>query len=220
MKIKKQNPKEINIELNRIYLGDCLDVLKALPDKSIDLCLTDPPYGINIVKKGRIGGHGKQHTSKAWDDSTPSDVIFTEIIRVSKNYIIWGGNYFNLPTARCFLVWDKGEAAYKSNFALCEMAMTSFNKNADIFKYSNTNPLHCKEKIHPTQKPLKLFEWCLQNYSNVGDIILDPFSGSGTTALACHTLKRQFICVEKDQEYYDSSTKRLIRHQDQLLLDL
>lgn len=214
---------------NKIIHDDCMDLMKSLPDKSIDLVLTDPPYGYNIMSrlvkidgevKCFVGGGAKGHlfSKKYWDDAPPGKEVFEEIFRVSKNQIIWGGNYFALGRpSRCWLVWDKGEQMYGRNFAEAELAFTSFNRNTLIFKQA---PFMTQGRIHPTQKPLSLFKWSLSNFSKPGDLILDCFSGSGTTAVACHELGRRFICVEKDEEYYNASVKRLKEAQRQGLLNL
>lgn len=203
--------------LNKIHHADCLEFMKLLPDKCVDLVLTDPPYGIGM-DGGNVGYKGfNNFEQKEWDSLTPDQQIFDEITRVSRNQIIWGGNYFNLPSTRGFLIWDKGEGFYNRSYAECEQAWTSFDKNAKIFKYDPLAKGDYKGKYHPTQKPLQLFKWCLQ-YSGVGGIVFDPFSGSGTTALACHDLGLDFICVEKDPDYHAASVKRLEAHQRQLKL--
>jgi site-specific DNA-methyltransferase (adenine-specific) len=219
--------------INRIINADCLDILRQLPDKCIDLVLTDPPYGIGVNKKsvildGTIQGKGfgarrSNFAKKDWDDAIPQKEIFDEIFRVSKNQILWGGNYFAeyLHNSSCWIVWNKDNGT--NDFADCELAYTSFKSAVRMFEYRWNGCLqgNMKEKeirIHPTQKPLPLFQWCLQNYSKEGDLVLDCFSGSGTTAVACHNLKRRFICIEKDPEYWAASTKRLEDVQKQLTL--
>ena len=214
--------------IGKITCADCLDILKHLPDKCIDLVLTDPQYGIDycemLKKKASIGEKGtvtrfgyKSYGDHDWDKNKPNYNLFAEIIRVSKNQIIWGGNYFSdcLPTSRCWLVWNKMQRKFK--FADGELAWTSFDKALRIFDYSRGAALQ-DGKIHPTQKPLKLFEWCLTNYSNENDLVLDCFSGSGTTAVACHNLHRRFICIEKDPEYWKASCERLEQAQRQQTL--
>lgn len=150
--------------------------------------------------------------------------IFDEIFRISKNQIIWGGNYFAayLNNSSCWIVWDKDNGT--NDFADCELAYTNFSSAVRKYLYRWNGCLqgNMKEKeirIHPTQKPVPLFQWCLQNYSKEGDLILDCFSGSGTTAVACHNLHRRFICIEKDKEYYEASVKRLNDVQKQMLLE-
>lgn len=202
---------------NKIINADCLDILKQLPDKCADLVLTDPPYGIGM-DGGNVGYKGfNNFDKKNWDSKIPEEDIFKEILRVSKNQIIWGGNYFGFKS-RCYLVWDKGEGFYNRSYAEAELAWTSFDKNVRIFKYDPLAKGDYRGKIHPTQKPVKLFQWCLQNYSKEDDLILDCFSGSGTTAVACHNLKRRFICIEKDFDYWQASVKRLEEHKKQLTL--
>ena len=202
---------------NQIINADCLDILKQLPDKCIDLVLTDPPYGI-----GRFGNRVELlNASKInqWDKK-PSKDCFDEIFRVSKRQIIWGMNNFNLPPSEYFIVWNKMQSV--DNFASAEIAYTNAPIPAKVFNYSVFKMIQERKygggKIHPTQKPLPLFEWCLQNYSKEGELILDCFSGSGTTAVACHNMKRRFICIEKDREYWQASVERLKREQAQMRL--
>lgn len=205
--------------INKIIHADCLDILKQLPDKSVDLVLTDPPYGkeINGVKIERTGGSWSNNTLckkiKDWDER-PSQEIFGEIFRVSKNQIIWGGNYFCLPPTRCFNVWKKLTIGEKFSMAMAEFAWTSFNTNAKLWEFAPQDP----SRFHPTQKPVKLIEKQLIEYTKENDLILDCFSGSGTTAIACHNLKRRFICIEKDFDYFKASVERLEQHQRQLSL--
>ena len=201
------NIKEL---LNRIHHADCLEFMRQLPDKCIDLVLTDPPYGIGISSNPVR----QQHTKKDWDSSIPMQEVFQEIMRVSKQQIIWGGNYFNLPASQGFFVWDKLQPEDFS-LAMCEMAYSSIQAPAKMFRYS---VLKEQDKIHPTQKPVQLFKWCLSYAKLEKGIILDCFSGSGTTALACHDLGLDFICIEKDPDYHAASVKRLEQHQQQLKL--
>ena len=206
---------DIESMTTQIINADCMDILKQLPDKCIDLVLTDPPYGIGNKFKG--GTNSKLNkfnniVNKGWDNA-PSEEYFNEILRVSKNQIIWGGNYFNLAPTRCFLIWDK-MISFDFSLAMAEYAWTSFDKLAKIYKM----PSEKKFREHPTQKPLKLFEMILRDYSNENDLILDCFSGSGTTAVACHNLKRRFICIEKDYDYWKASVERLKNAQAQMKL--
>jgi len=197
--------------INKIINADCMDILKKLPDKSIDLILTDPPYGMNEKFKG--GNSGKMNfnevVDKGWDVA-PSKEVFDEIFRVSKNQIIWGGNYFELPPHRCFIVWDK-LMPKDFSLAMAEEAWCSFDRRSVIYRM----PTEKANRIHPTQKPVELFMNCLADFSKEEDLIFDPFSGSGTTAKACHRLKRRFICIEKDPEYWAASVKRLEEEQKQ-----
>ena len=212
--------------INKIINADCLDILRRLPDKCVDLVLTDPPYGIDyggqLIKgeeyKTQTNKHGWRNFGNGeWDKERPSAEIFREMLRVSKNQIIWGGNYFAdlLPASQGWFVWNK----MQRNFSLAdgELAWTSFDKALRIFDYSR-GQANQDEKIHPTQKPLKLIEWCLARGSVENDLVLDCFSGSGTTAVACHNLHRRFICIEKDPEYYLASCERLEQAQRQQTL--
>lgn len=201
--------------INRIINSDCLDILKQLPDKCVDLVLTDPPYGINTKFKGGLNSKMSKFNSiveKQWDYA-PDKKLFNELFRVSKNQIICGGNYFNLPATRCFIVWDK-QISPDFSLAMAEYFWTSFDKLAKIYRMNSEKT----DRIHPTQKPLKLFEQILQDYSNENDLVLDCFSGSGTTAVACHNLKRRFICIEKDPDYWRLSCERLEQAQRQQTL--
>lgn len=211
--------------INKIINADCLDILRKLPDKCVDLVLTDPPYSLNIIEQmvhknpNPFKKHGyRDWDLKDWDKERPSKEIFNEIFRVSKNQIIWGGNYFAdlFKPSQCWLVWNKGQR----NFSLAdgELAWTSFDKALRIFDYARAKQLNDENREHPTQKPLKLFEWCLEKFSNENDLVLDCFSGSGTTAIARHNLNRRFICIEKDKEYWEKSVERLEIAQSQLKL--
>ncbi len=192
---------------NRIICADCLDILKQLPDKCVDLVLTDPPYGKGCEdgKACRTGGTwaAKYGRKIAGWDAPPLPEVFAEIFRVSRQQIIWGGNYFPLPPTRCFNVWKK---PISENFtmAMCEYAWTSFDKNAKFWEFCPQDA----SRFHPTQKPVPLFSRQLEEYSKPGDLVLDCFSGSGTTAVACHLTGRRFICIEKDAEYHAASVAR------------
>lgn len=203
--------------LNKIHLGDCLDFMRELPDKCVDLVLTDPPYGIGASGKHMRNGTSKLKKEyytddKKWDEFVPDKSYFDEISRISKNQIIWGGNYFSLPPSRCFYVWDK--TIHGNSYADCELAWTSYDRVARI-KSINMVEASLDGRVHPTQKPLKLFKWCLAQAKLEKGTVLDCFSGSGTTALACHDLGLDFICIEKDPDYHAASVKRLEEHQRQ-----
>ena len=218
-------------ELNRIINDDCLNVMKQIPDKYFDLCLTDPPYGINIEKmnftNSTKGGVCKRNDySNCFTDDKVSKDVFDEIIRVSKNQIIFGGNYYTeyLESTQGWIVWNKkGDGRYSNDFADGELAWTSLNKPLKIYHYLWTgmiqqNMKNKEKRIHPTQKPVDLFGMILRDYSKEGDKIFDPFSGSGTTAVACHRGKRQFLCVEKDEVYFKKSVERLEEDRKQMIL--
>jgi site-specific DNA-methyltransferase (adenine-specific) len=203
---------------NKIINADCMDILRQLPDKCIDLVLTDPPYGIGADKGfGRSLRKNDNIIKKEWDKDIPCNEVFQEIQRVSRSQIIWGGNYFPclwLASCRGYIVWDKMNGG--RDFADCEMAWTSFDTVARLFQKRIVGSI--PDRFHPTQKPLSLFEWCLQNYSKEGDLVLDCFSGSGTTAVACWNLKRRFICIEKNFDYWAASVRRLEEAQRQMRL--
>lgn len=198
---------------NQIINADFREVLKNLPDKSVDLLLTDPPYGIDILgQRAKKDPHGKYgytvFDNKEWDCQRPTKEDFEEMIRVSKNQVIWGGNYFAdlLPASQGWFVWDKGQRDF--SLADGELAWTSFNKALRIYTCSRSKALQ-DGKIHPTQKPVALFEWVLRLRTKENDLILDCYSGSATTAIACHRAGRNFICIERDIEYYKKSVQRL-----------
>ena len=198
------------LEVNKIYCANCLDLMKDIPDKSVDLILTDPPFGIGMhIQIGKKKGErGDKWDASDWDNFRPDKRYFDELFRVSKNQIIWGGNYFDLPATRCFLIWDKVQ---RIDFADCEMAWTSFGTSARIYSFarSNMQGFRFPERKHPTQKPVPLYQWCIKNYSKETDLILDPFCGSGTTCLAAKMLGRRFIGIDISQAYVDIAEERL-----------
>jgi len=208
-----------------LHLGDCLEAMKEMPDNTYDLAIVDPPYGIGVTKNKRLVNSSK----KDWDNEIPPKEYFVELQRVSKNQIIWGGNYFieHLQNTRCFINWDK--LNHSHTYADCEMAWTSFDRNAKILKYMwDGNRYGFKGniqgvgkptiRIHPTQKPVKLYEWLLDNYAKEGDKILDTHLGSGSIALACHNRKFDLDAWEIDEEYYNNAVERLDTHKSQLTM--
>jgi len=204
---------------NSVICDDSLHILKQLSDKSIDLVLTDPPYGIGEAKgKNKSRGllaKSKDYGNLDWDDKIPNKEYFDEILRVSKNSIIWGGNYFieYLNNSPCWLVWDKDNG--KTDFADCELAWTNFNTAVRKYKFKwqgmlQENMGRNKEvRYHPTQKPVSLFTWCLNNYVKQGSIILDPFGGGGTTAMSCLETNNTYIVIDQCQSYVDISNERI-----------
>lgn len=229
------------LELNHIYCGDCLDLMREMPDKSVDLVLTDPPYGIKVGGAkpfGKVGG-GKQRTGPTtgmvvgativkptefilFDDSEPpTQEYFDEMFRISENQIIFGGNYFGLPPSSCWIVWDKDNTG---NFADAELAWTSFPSAVRLFKWRWNGLLqqdmaHKEKRQHPTQKPLPLMMWCLEKYSKPGMTILDPFMGSGTTCVACKKLGRNYVGIDKEPAYVEIARKRIERVNNHKLTD-
>ena len=192
-----------------------MEALKSFPDNSYDLAIVDPPYGIGD-KKLTSGGTWASKYKKgdaAWDVKPTRD-YFVELFRVSKNQIIFGGNYYSeLPGCRCFLIWDK--IAHLTTMADCEFAWTSFDKNAKIFKHARNTS---EKRIHPTQKPVPLYEWLLKNYSKPTDRILDTHLGSGSIAIAADDMGYKLTGIELDPEYYEAAKNRLKEHQRQLKL--
>ena len=188
------------------YLGDCMDYLREMPDKSIDLAIVDPPYGIGEKFKG--GKTGKMQfneiVSKGWD-IPPSNGYFKELFRVSRKQIVWGGNYFQLPPSRCFICWDK-QISEDFSLAMCELAWCSFDALAKIVRIPVP---HDGNRIHPTQKPVKLYKWILSHYANPGDLILDTHVGSGSSLVACREMGFKYIGIEIDPDYYAEAKKRV-----------
>lgn len=190
--------------INKVFNEDCLETMKRIPDKSIDLVLTDPPYGIGISSNPVR----QKHIKKEWDNNAPMDSIFNEIFRISKNQIIWGANYFNLPPSKGFLIWDKKQP-YDFSLAMCEYAYSSFDFPAKMYSYSNRGD---EVKLHPTQKPLDLMTFCLNfalQRDNTIKTIYDPFSGSGTTLVSAKSKGLDFIGSELDKDYFEIINKRL-----------
>ena len=192
---------------------DCMDLLKRTPDDYYELSIVDPPYGIDINSSGRLGHYGGK--GKKWDNEIPNELYFNELKRVSKEQVIWGGNYFELPPTRCFLIWDKKQPEGVS-FASCELAWTSFNQSAKTFYQRPQNADNVR--IHPTQKPVKLYEWILMNYAKEGDKILDTHRGSASLDIACHNLGFDLVTCELDKDYFNDGNKRLKQHQDQQVM--
>ena len=210
---------ELKDMLNTVICGDCLDVMREIEDKSVDLVLTDPPYGIgNRLSDG--GGKLKNtpmavlYRETEWIDEVPTQEYFDEIFRISKNQIICGGNYFNLPPTRGFVMWDKKQ--YIHTLSACEYIWTSFDCPAKIASFSSMD----LNRVHPTQKPLKLIKWLLMKFSQENSLILDPFLGSGTTAIACIDTTRQWIGIEREQAYCSIANKRISQHLQQQVMDL
>ena len=196
-----------------LYNGDCMDLLKQTPDKYYDLCIVDPPYGISITDSGRLGKYNI--SGKRWDDEVPTKEYFNELFRVSRNQIIWGGNYFDLPPTRGFIIWDKKQPAGVS-FASCEFAWSSFDRSAKTFYRSPL--LDGSDRIHSTQKPVMLYKWILQNYAKEGDTILDTHFGSLSIGIACHDMGFELTAIELDKDYYEAGKRRLRDHQRQLTI--
>lgn len=217
-----------------VYNMDCMEYMKTVPDKFFDLAIVDPPYGISVdraslgqgtglapdkntmakLKKTRMHGSGKlkdraiNKFDTSWDSEPPKQEYFDELFRVSKNQIIWGGNYFNLPPTRGIVCWDKDQTFL--NFSQWEMAWTSFDTPAKLFRFSNRG-FACPEKeerIHPTQKPIALYKWLLAKFAKPGDKILDTHVGSGSSRIACDEMGFEFVGCEIDKVYWELQEKR------------
>lgn len=212
---RKNRANEMNYKTDFLNLTceNNLDLMARCSDKYFDLAIVDPPYGITncgIAKKGGMGA-GKlknrilNKNAKKFDswDKKPSETYFKELFRVSKNQIIWGGNYFNLPPTRCIIAWDKVQPW--DNFSQWEMAWTSFDSPAKIYKLDNRTG----DKIHPTQKPILLYNWLLKTFAKPGYKILDTHLGSGSIAIACHYSKLSLTACEIDKDYFYSAINRI-----------
>ncbi len=200
------------LELNKLYNMDCMDGMKQFPDKYFELAIVDPPYGLERHKRGslRIDNSKKAENGLLWDEK-PSKEYFDELFRVSQKQIIWGANNFTLPETEYFIVWDKWQTV--DNFASAEYAWTNIKMPAKVFRYTIHKEMADRKKnggkIHPTQKPIKLYEWLLSNYAKEGDKILDTHVGSASSLIACYNLGFDYIGFEIDKDYYDMAQKRL-----------
>lgn len=208
--------------INKITHGDCMDIMMDMPDNYFQLSICDPPYGIGAgnrcdfgeVRSKSAATKTNNYKNKLWDKTIPDEKYFNELFRISKNQIIWGVNYYNcfdLSGGRIF--WDKNNPINYSKSA-GELAFKSFGHGIDIVKITwngmiQENMKEKEKRIHPTQKPVALYRWILQNYAKPGQLILDTHSGSGSLACACHLEKYDFIAIEKDIDYYNDSVKRL-----------
>jgi site-specific DNA-methyltransferase (adenine-specific) len=198
---------------------DCMELMSRYPDKYFELAIVDPPYGINInTSMGRRKGDKKSsyHKFAGNDSNIPSFKFFLELFRVSTNQIIWGGNYMteHLPPSPCWLLWDKGFSS-DVTFAQFELAWSSFKTSAKKYDYNAAKNLN---RIHPTQKPVKLYEWLLKNYASEGDKILDTHLGSGSSRIAADKMGFDFYACELDRDYFEAQEKRFKEYKSQLKL--
>lgn len=193
---------------------DCLEAMARYPDKYFELAIVDPPYnqGSSITNGGTWATKYKNGGFE-WDQKVKQE-YFNELFRISKNQIICGYNFFDLPATRCFLVWNKGSQFNERNFAECELLYTSFDKPARMI---NVNQV-IGNRIHPTQKPVALYKWLLTNYAKAGDKILDTHLGSGSSRIAAYDLGFDFTGFELDKYYFDASVKRFETHVNQLAI--
>lgn len=216
--------------ISEIHNCDCMEYMRTISDKFFDLAIVDPPYGIGVddfkmgsnngyistaqqlKKKNRLNsGGGKlknrllNNSDASWDVA-PTKEYFDELFRISKNQIIWGGNYFDLPPTRGIICWDKMQPW--DNFSQVELAWTSYDKPAKLFKYSTTGGANAEKKIHPTQKPTALYSWLLKTYANAGDKILDTHLGSGSSRIAAYKLGFDFYSCELNKDYFEAQEER------------
>lgn len=199
--------------------ADCMEMMAEFPDGYFDLAIVDPPYGIGM-SGGNVGYKGNNNLPrKDWDNEIPPPQYFTEIKRVSKDQIIWGANYF--PTVwpiKSWIVWDKGEGFKGRTYAEGELAATSHDKNAKIFKHDPLSNRDYVGKIHPTQKPVALYRWLLSNYAQPGQRILDTHLGSGSHAIACYYAGMHLTACEIDEDYFKAASERIKRETAQTVL--
>jgi len=201
-----------------LRLGDCMELMATFPDGHFDLAVVDPPYGIGqavgeMHSDRSLNGAGKLknrilNTGNTKWDMAPSPEYFAELRRVSNHQIIWGGNYFPLPPARCVISWDKEQPW--PNFSAWEMAWSSFDKPAKLFRWNNQatgNP----GKIHPTQKPVQLYKWIFATFAEPGQRVLDTHMGSGSIAIAAHYAGVHLTAFEIDTEYFHAAKARIER---------
>jgi site-specific DNA-methyltransferase (adenine-specific) len=204
--------------LSETFNRDCVEAMKEYPDNYFDLAIVDPPYGIDInnQSQGKGGGVARKidYTKKDWDKTAPEIIYFNELRRVSKNQIIWGANHFisKLPyDSSCWIVWDKDNG--ETDFADCELAWTSFKTAVRRFKWTwagmrQHNMKNKEERIHPTQKPIALYEWIFNNYAKPNDKILDTHLGSQSSRIAAYKAGLDFTGFELDKEYFEQGNKR------------
>lgn len=215
------------MSISETYLIDNLEYMRTVPDKFFELAVVDPPYGIGMPKQSNLKGFNgrksledrlqknrlnqgsgklinrKLNTSKIdWDSEIPTEEYFKELFRISQNQIIWGGNYFPLPPSRCYICWDKVQPW--ENFSQIELAWTSFDSPAQLFKYDNRTG----DKIHPTQKPISLYKWTFSKYAKIGYKLFDSNLGSQSSRIAAYEMGFDFYGCELDEEYFNAGNKR------------
>ena len=211
-----------------ITCEDNMKLMARYEDNYFDLAIVDPPYGIDVTNQsqGKGGGVAKkiEYKKTDWDKSSPNIDYFKELQRVSKNQIIWGANHFisKIPyDSSCWIVWDKDNG--DTDFADCELAWSNFKTSVRKVKWKwsgmlQQNMKNKEQRIHPTQKPVQLYEWLLMNYAKEGDKILDTHLGSGSIAIACHNLGFELTACELDPDYYEAAMKRIEQHKNQTRL--
>ena len=241
--------KQHTYKNSHALLGDCMDFMRQQPDNRFDFAIVDPPYGLNApdmrmgthptrqgdgypaesiaqrLKSKRLNGGGGYLKDRSinclpveWDNAVPGPEYFAELFRISRHQIIWGGNYFTLPPTRGIICWDKLQPW--DNFSQFELAWTSFDKPAKMIRLSNTGGDNREAKIHPTQKPVKLYEWLLKTYSQPGWRILDTHMGSQSSRIACYRAGLEYWGTEIDPVYYKDGNERFYREAQQLRITL
>lgn len=207
---------KVEIGKATLYLGDCRDILPTLP--KVDAVITDPPYGIGIdramaassgTQSGGMMAKKGSYIASGWDDEPMSLDVAEAIIKLGEVMIFWGGNYYGLPASQCWLVWDK---QVNGNFADCELAWTNMKKPVRKFAWMWNGMLRQggeERNGHPTQKPLQLMKWCVEQCTNNPQSIFDPFMGSGTTGVAAVQMGRSFIGIEREPKYFDIACRRI-----------
>ena len=189
---------------------DCMEFMRGLPDGFFDLVIADPPYGIGAENHaGKKNNGWTQWDKKEWDSKTPSKSFFSELERVSKNQIIWGGNYFELKPSQGWILWDKGQRDF--SLADGELAWTSFDRALRVFDFSRAKALS-DGKIHPTQKPVAIYKWLLTNYAKPGHKIFDPMMGSQSSRIAAWDMGFDYYGCELDADYYRDGEARFKAH--------
>lgn len=202
------------VPASEVFNEDCMAGMKRYPDGYFDLAIVDPPYGLPkdaVHGRGKLKNRAINAMDMSWDVA-PKPEYFKELFRVSKNQIIWGGNYFDLPPTRGFVVWDKKQPF--ENFSRAEYAWMSFQVVSKIFEFDNRTG----DKIHPTQKPIKLYEWLLHHYAKPNDKVLDTHLGSGSSRIACHKAGLEFVGFEVWTEMFNKQEKRFRDYASQTTL--
>lgn len=193
----------------QVITGDCLEVMRGMDAGSVDAVITDPPYGIGFAAQPTKWQRRAGMKPRAWDNSMPN---LKWILALEKPTVIWGGNYFDLPVSRCWLAWAKPDAP--PSMGNVELAWTNFDKPAKHITHS-ISATNAERVGHPTQKPLRVMRWVIDNFTRPGDLILDPFTGSGTTGVACVQTGRRFIGIEIDPGYADIARARIAKAAEQ-----
>lgn len=192
--------------MNVAYNMDCMEYMRTLPDKAFDLAVVDPPYGIGINHNmgRRKGDKTSEYKKVTWDNKTPEKEYFEELFIVSKNQIIWGANYFQMPPTKCFIVWRKPQISEEVSFSMVEYAWSSFDQTSKEWIGMSAEA----DRIHPTQKPVALYAWIFSRYAKPGQKILDTHLGSGSSRIAAYDAGLDFVGCEIDPDYFKAQEER------------